>query len=46
MKEVVTSIYSFDYVAKEIEPPSSHEDEKNNLLSQESSESNSEVTKP
>ena len=46
MKEFITSFYSFDYVAKEMEPPSSHEDEKNNLLIQESSESNSQVTKP
>ena len=46
MKEFVTSCYSFNYVAKDIELPSSHEDEKNNLLTQESSESNSEAFKP
>ena len=38
MKESVTSLYSFDYVAKEAEPSSS-------VLIQESSESDSEIAK-
>ena len=46
MKESLTSLYSFDYTAKETEPSSEEEKEEINLLLQESSESNSGVAKP
>ena len=46
MKEFVTSLYSFDYVAKETEPSSSNEEEEIHLLLQKSSESDDEVAKP
>lgn len=45
MKKSVTSLFSFDFVAKEAEPSSSGKEEEINLLIQESSESGSEVDK-
>ena len=36
MKEFVTSLYSFDYVAKETEPSSSDKEDEINLFIQES----------
>ena len=46
MKEFITSLYSFDYVAKETRPPSSDEKEEINLLVQGSFQSDSEKVKP
>ena len=43
-KEHVTSLYSYKFIEKEIEPSSS--DEEINLLIQESSQGDSEVVKP
>ena len=45
MKEFVTSLFSFNFVAKGAEPSSSGKEEEINLLIQESSESGSEVDK-
>lgn len=45
MKEFVTLLSTFDYVAKDTEPSSSGEEDKINLLIQESSESNTVVAK-
>ena len=45
MKEFVTSLFSFNFVAKRAEPSSSGKEEEINLLIQESSESGSEVDK-
>ena len=45
MKKFVTSLFSFDFVAKEAEPSSSGKEEEINLLIQESSVSGSEVDK-
>ena len=44
MKEFVTSLYSYEFIAKETEPLSS--DEEIDLLIQESSESDSELVNP
>ena len=46
MKEFITSLYSFEYEAKETRPSSSDENEEINLLVQESFQSDSEKVKP
>ena len=46
IKKIITSLCSFDYVAKKTEPSSSGEEEEINLLIPESSENDSEVAKP
>ena len=46
IKKIITSLCSFDYVAKKTEPSSLGEEEEINLLIPESSENDSEVAKP
>ena len=46
MKEFITSLYSFDYEAKETRPSSSDEKEEINLFAQESFQRDSEKVKP